>query len=313
MENTREHPSPIIHTLTALAGPVLRGYLMDPTVLEIMCNDNGTTFLTRFGVGTVEVEHPGFGVLDTFLRGVAHAIGAEWRDSSPRLAAALEGAGWRIQAGRPPLTPAIFLALRKHPAHVFPLEDFVRKGILTQEQRDILATGLAAKQRLVIAGGVGSAKTSLLNALLDTLRDSPQRVVLCEDAPEVQLTMRNCAHMRVVPGVSTLRDLVQDCLRLNPDIIVVGEVRGAETLDALKAGQTGHGLLLTLHVDAVQHTMARLEQLVQEVSASPQRDLIGEVIDLVVHMAKHGTSWRCTGILAVDGYTEGHYHTRRLA
>lgn len=294
--------------LLSLAGPVLAAYLDDREVLEIMCNDNGTCFLTRFGVGMVEVAHPGFAMLDRFLSAIAHDVGQEWRASSPRLAAALDDVGWRLQAGRPPLAPAPFLSLRKHPAHVFPLDDFEAKGILTSQERRLLEQAMADKRRLVIAGGVGSAKTSLANALLDSIRDTADRVILVEDAPELRCAVRNCTRMSVVKGRWTLRDLIQDTLRLNPSRLVVGEVRGGEALDMLKAFQTGHSGLTTLHVDEAAHTLHRLEQLVQEVSVSPQRELIGEVVDVIVHLAKYGPTWRCTGLLAVHGYAGGGYH-----
>jgi type IV secretion system protein VirB11 len=298
--------------LLSLAGPLLASYLTEGDTTEVMANDNGTCYLSRFGVGTVEVAHPGWDALDRFLSAIAHEVGQEWRATSPRLSAALEDLGWRVQAGRPPLAPAPFMALRKHPHHIFPLSDFEAKGILTAQERAVLEQAMQERKRLVIAGGVGSAKTSLLNALLDSIKESPDRVILVEDAPELHCAVRNCTRMRVVKGQWTLRDLVQDTLRLNPSRLIVGEVRGGEALDMLKAFQTGHSGLTTLHVDEAAHTMHRLEQLVQEVSVSPQQALIGEVIDMVVHMAKHGPSWRCTGILAIEGCAQGAYRMTPL-
>ena len=298
--------------LLSLAGPVLADYVTDGTTLEVMCNDNGTCYVTRLGVGTVEVAHPGWEALDRFLRAMAHEVGQEWRATSPRLSAALDDVGWRVQAGRPPLAPAPFMTLRKHPVHIFPLSDFEAKGILSPQERAVLEQAMRERKRLVIAGGVGSAKTSLLNALLDSIKETADRVILVEDAPELHCNVRNCTRMRVVKGQWTLRDLVQDTLRLNPSRLVIGEVRGGEALDMLKAFQTGHSGLTTLHVDEAAHTMHRLEQLVQEVSVSPQRDLIGEVIDLVVHMQRWGTSWRCTSILAIEGYVQGAYRLTPL-
>src|SRR2546423_8332288 len=107
--------------LLSLAGPVLAGYLTDGDTIEVMCNDNGTCYLTRFGVGTVEVEHPGWEALDRFLSAIAHEVGHEWRAPSPRLSAALEEVGWRLQAGSPPPAPAPFPAPREHPAQIQPL------------------------------------------------------------------------------------------------------------------------------------------------------------------------------------------------
>ena len=188
----------------------------------------------------MEVAHPGWGHLDRFLALVAHATGQEWRDGAPRLSAALADIGWRIQAGRPPLSPAIFLSLRKHTAHIFTLDEYEAQGILSRHQRWVLDTALQARQRIVFAGGVGSAKTSLVNAALDALKDTTDRVILVEDDPELHCAVRNCTRMNVVKGQVALRELAQDSLRLNPARIIVGEVRGGEALDMLGAFQTGH-------------------------------------------------------------------------
>ena len=161
--------------LLSLAGPLLAGYLMAPDTIEVMVNDNGTAFLARFGQGMVEVEHPGFAHLDRFLSAIAHEVGQEWRASAPELSAALEEVGWRIEAGRPPVSPAPFMALRKHPQQIFPLADYEAKGILTTQECAILRKAMQAGLRIVIAGGVGSAKTSLVSALLDSIQDTSDR------------------------------------------------------------------------------------------------------------------------------------------
>lgn len=298
--------------LLSLAGPILAAYLHDQQVIEVMINDNGTCFLTRHGIGMREVEPPKTAAVERFLGAVAHEVGREFRTESPGLSAALEDLGWRIEAGRPPLSPGVFMSLRKHPQRVFTLEDYERQGIITPTVRSILERAMLANERLIIAGGVGSAKTSLANGLLHIIRETQERILLCEDQPELLCSVRNCTRRYVVKGKWTLRDLIQSSLRLNPSRIIVGEVRGGEALDMLKAFQTGHGGLTTLHVDAAEHVMGRLEQLVQEVSASPQRELIGEVIDLIVHMEKHGVGWRCTGLLRVHGYRGEAYMTEPL-
>jgi type IV secretion system protein TrbB len=298
--------------LLSLAGPVLAGYLSDDATIEVMCNDNETCFVTRFGLGTSEAHHPGMAPLDRFLAAVAHEVGTEWSDSSPELSAALDDCGWRIEAGRPPVSSAIFLSLRKHPKQIFTLDDYEAQGILTRQERDILEQAMRTGERILIGGAVGSAKTSLVNALLYAIRDTDRRTLIIEDDPEIQCLIRNCVRRHVIKGKNTLRDLVQRSLRLNPSLLVIGEVRGSEALDMLKAGQTGHGLLTTLHVDEAAHVPQRLEQLVQEVSTTPQRELIGEVIDLIAHMAKRGTSWRCTGIVEVEGWDGSQYLMRRV-
>lgn len=305
--------------LLMLAGPILAGYLNDGDVTEVMINDNGTAFLNRYGLGMHEVAHPdsdckpGYSHLDTFLSAIADAVGQAWTAQEPQMSAALEEVGWRIEAGRPPAAPGLYMSLRKHPTQIFPLDDYVAKRILTPKERDIIEGAMHAGKRIVIAGGVGSAKTSLVNALLHAIKATQDRVILCEDDPELHCEVRNCTRMRVQKGRTTLRELIQRTLRLNPSRLVVGEVRGGETLEMLKAFQTGHSGITTLHVDEVRHTMSRIEQMVQEVSVDPQQKLIGQVIDLIVHMRKWGQPpWRCTGILALDGYRAGDYQFQIL-
>jgi type IV secretion system protein TrbB len=298
--------------LLSLAGPILAGYLDDPALIEISCNDNGTCFLNRFGEGTTEVAHPGWGELERFLCLAAHEGGKVFSDRVPRLQVAFSDLGWRLQAGRPPISPNLFLSLRKHGDTIFTLDDYEQSGILTRQERGILETAMQTRQRLIIAGATGSAKTALGNALLDSIKDTTDRVIIVEDDPETITLIRNCTRMNVVDGQATLRELTRDSLRLAPMRIVVQEVRGGEALDMLKAFQTGHSGLTTLHVDRAEHTMSRLEACVTEVSTDPHRDLIGQVIDLVVHMAKRALSWRCTGILALRGYAQGAYHYEPL-
>jgi type IV secretion system protein VirB11 len=297
--------------LLSLAG-TLRNALEDPTVIEIMCNPNGRCFITRHGQGTSEASHPGFGTLDRFLGAVAHEVGAEFRATRPGLAAALDTRGWRIQAGRPPLASQVYCAIRKHPPTAWSLAEYVAADILTPGQAHILREALQRKARILFAGGVGSAKTSLLNAALLTLVDQNVRVIVCEDAPEIHCTQPNAVCTRTTPG-QDLRQLIRDALRLNPDWLVVGEVRGGDALDMLKGFQTGHGGLATVHVDTAAHAFLRLEQLVQEVSLSPQRELIGQNVDLVCHMERTAVSWRCTDLVRCDGYVDGAYQLTSLA
>lgn len=298
--------------LLSLAGPILAGYLQDPHVIEISCNDNGTCFLNRFGEGKTEVAHPGWGFLERFLCLAAHEGGKVWSTLAPRLQLALSNLGWRIQAGRPPISPNLFMSLRKHPERIYTFDDYEAKGILTKEERTIMEEAIQTGQRLIIAGATGSAKTSLVNALLDYIKDTPDRVILVEDDPEIQCLVRDCTRMNVADGQAKLQELTRDSLRLAPTRVVVGEVRGGEALDMLKAFQTGHSGLTTIHVDKAEHTMSRVEQCVTEVSPDPHRELIGQVIDLVIHMAKRARSWRCTGILALRGYSQGTYHFEPL-
>jgi type IV secretion system protein TrbB len=296
--------------LTMLAGPMLTAYLDDPTITDICCNDNGSCFVRVLGQGKQERPHPGFAALDVFLAGIADAAGAEWRDSAPCMSAALEDLGWRIEAAMPPVCPAPWMALRKHPKHVFPLEQLQGDGILTTPQYTVLTQALHDGARIIIGGGVGSAKTSLLNSCLHYLRDTGKRVFICEDNPEILCTIKDCSRRW---GGQGLREMVRSSLRTNLDLLVVGEVRGPEAIEMLEGFQTGHGGMTTVHVNSMPEIPERLEQLVLVTSVHPQRRLICSVLDLLVHMERTTDSWRCTGMGRLQGYQNEQYLIERVA
>jgi Flp pilus assembly CpaF family ATPase len=209
------------------------------------------------------------------------------------------------------------MVLRKHPSRVFPLEDFVAKGIVTARQRERLETALHARRTIVISGSTGSAKTSLTNALLHALQGTDRRIVILEDDAELVCTAPDVSFQRCVPvdGPTppiTMRDLCKDLLRLSPDLIVIGEFRDGAALDAMKAFSTGHQGLCTVHSDSAEGALLRLEQLILEVSATPQQPLIGESVDLIVHMERYGLLWRITGMLQVEGWDGRQYCTRAV-
>ena len=303
--------------LLALGGPVLARYLEDPLVTDITANHNGTCFIYHQQDGKQDVEHPGFGRLERFLLAAAEAAGKELRPDKPRLRCGLQDVHWRIQATIPPATTAPWMALRKHPETVFPLEHLAGQGVFTAEQLEVLHKSLAQHRRLFFMGGVGSAKTTVVNSCLHALReDVHQAVMIMEDDPEIICTIPDHRRIWGVEELFSLKDMVQDSLRAMPTLIVVGEVRdGATALAMLRAFQTGHGGMTTVHAESVDFGLARIEQLVQEVSQDAQRALIGQVIDLIVHMEHDQVARkrRCTGILAVDGWDGTQYVQRRVA
>ena len=312
--------------LAQAAGPLLP-LLLDDAIIEIRCTSAGNTFVVRFGAGKAQVEAIDPLHLDTFLAVLASHVGAEWRDSSPRLHAADPRLGFRVQAGRPPISDGPWMVCRKHPSNVFPLDDFEAKGILTRQTqttaarvlawqgsiRATLEAALFGGYTILVSGAVGSAKTSLTNALLHALAETTERIVILEDDPELRSAAAEvqAVHTSDDPAI-TMRDLGKDLLRMSPDRIVVGEVRDGAALDMLKAFQCGHPGLCTVHAASARETLVRLEQLVQEVSVDPQRHLIGEAVDVIIHLEQVARSWRVTDLLAVDGWDGQQYLIRSL-
>ena len=171
------------------------------------------------------------------------------------------------------------------------------------------------RKHILVAGGTSSGKTTLANALLAEIADCDERVILIEDTRELQCAARDCVALRTRPAVVSLADLVRSTLRLRPDRIIVGEVRGAEALDMLKAWNTGHpGGIATVHANSARSALYRIEQLVQEsVNVIPRR-LIADAIDMIVFIAGRGSARRIETIAEVSDLDQhGDYVVKALS
>jgi type IV secretion system protein VirB11 len=192
--------------------------------------------------------------------------------------------------------------IRRPAVAVFTLGDYARAGIMSWAQADLLRTAVRDRKNILVAGGTSTGKTTLVNALLAEVAKTGDRVVLIEDTRELQCAAPNLVALRTKDGVATLSDLVRSALRLRPDRIPIGEVRGAEALDLLKAWGTGHpGGIGTLHAGSAMGALRRLEQLIQEAVVTVPRALIAETIEIVAVLAGRGSSRRLADLAAVKG------------
>jgi type IV secretion system protein VirB11 len=292
----------------------LVAYLENPFIREIRVTSQGRCFVIHSTNGKQRMPDIPLAALDAFLSLIASHYGCEWKDSSPRMSVGSPELGFRIQAARPPVSPGPNMVLRKHPSVAYTLSQFVTDGILTPTQKGTLENLLDTRQTVVIAGAMGSGKTSLLNACLGYISATDERILVVEDQAEVVCHALEVEFIRTCEeqGI-TLYHLCRDIFRYSPDTIVIGECRGGEVLDALKAMNVGHRGLLTVHAKSATAALARLEQLILEVSTTPQQALIAEAVQVIVHMEHYGKLFRCTDIIAVEGWSkkEG-YQTRRL-
>jgi P-type conjugative transfer ATPase TrbB len=291
---------------TAL-GPAIAGFLEDPSIVEVMLNPDGRLWIDRLSEGladTGERLSPADG--ERIVRLVAHHVGAEVHAGSPRVSAELPGTGERFEGLLPPVVAAPVFAIRKPAVAVFTLQDYVAAGIMTADQAEILRRAVTDRRNILVAGGTSTGKTTLTNALLAEVSRSADRVVLIEDTRELQCSAPNLVAMRTKDGVATLSDLVRSSLRLRPDRIPIGEVRGAEALDLLKAWGTGHpGGIGTIHAGTAIGALRRLEQLIQEAVVTVPRALIAETIDLVAVLNGRGASRRLAELARVEGLGPG--------
>jgi type IV secretion system protein VirB11 len=302
--------------LRTAMGPAIAAALADPAVIEVMVNPDGALRLDRLGEGRIDT-----GVrlqaaeVERIIRIVASHIRTEVHAGRPVVSAELPESGERFEGILPPVSVAPCFSIRKPAARVFSLEDYVADGILSALQAGALRRAVADRRNIVIAGGTSSGKTTLANALLAEVAGLDERVILIEDTRELRCAAPDCVALRTRPDVATLSDLVRSTLRLRPDRIIVGEVRGAEALDMLKAWNTGHpGGLTTLHANSARAALYRLEQLIQEAVVTVPRRLIADAIDLVVFIRGRGPGRRVETIAEVEGLgADGDYTIADLA
>ena len=300
---------------TAL-GPEIAVWLEDASVIEVMLNPDGRLWIDRLGAGIADT-----GVSmsaadgERIIRLVAHHVGVEVHALSPRVSAELPECGERFEGLLPPVVAAPSFAIRKPAVAVFGLADYVAAGIMVAWQADALAAAVSARRNILVAGGTSTGKTTLTNALLAEVAKTSDRVVLIEDTRELQCAAPNLVSLRTRDGVATLSDLVRSALRLRPDRIPIGEVRGAEALDLLKAWGTGHpGGVGTIHAGSAIGVLRRMEQLIQESVMTVPRALIAETIDIIAVLVRDGTGRRLAELASVSGLDErGDYRILPLA
>jgi type IV secretion system protein VirB11 len=292
-----------VRMLRTALGPAIAAWLEDPGVVEVMLNPDGRLWIDRLAEGLVDTGQC-LSALDgeRIVRLVAHHVGAEVHPSSPRVSAELPETGERFEGLIPPIVAAPAFAIRKPAVAVFTLDDYVAARIMTADQAGVLRNAIAQRRNILVSGGTSTGKTTLVNALLLEVARSGDRVVLIEDTRELQCVAPNLVALRTKDGIVSLSDLVRSSLRLRPDRIPIGEVRGAEALDLLKAWGTGHpGGIGTIHAGSALGALRRLEQLVQEAVVTVPRALIAETINLIAVLAGRGPARRLVELAAVTG------------
>lgn len=289
-------------------GPEVMAALADPAVVEVLANPDGRIVLDRMREGRCDTGHAmAPAARERVIRLVADYVGEPVLREDPRLSGVLP-TGERFQGFLPPVCTQPAFSIRKRPAVIWTLADYVRDGVMGEGQAQAIRAAVAARRNIVISGGAGSGKTTLANAILAEPALTGDRVFLIEDTPELQCSAWDCVAVltRRHPKTIGVVDLVRDALRMRPDRIVVGELReGAAALETLKAWNTGHpGGVTTVHANSAEEVLFRLEDLLAEVAAAPPRRALGQAIDLVVHIRREAAGRRVDTILSLGGYDE---------
>jgi type IV secretion system protein TrbB len=299
---------------TAL-GPAIAAWLEDAAIVEVMLNPDGRLWVDRLAGGLADTgERLAAADGERIVRLVAHHVGAEVHPASPRVSAELPETGERFEGLLPPVVTAPAFAIRKPAVAVFTLDDYVAAGIMAGVQGETLRRAVLERRNILVAGGTSTGKTTLTNALLAEVAKTPDRVVLIEDTRELQCRSPNLVALRTKDGVASLSDLVRSSLRLRPDRIPIGEVRGAEALDLLKAWGTGHpGGVGTIHAGTALGALRRLEQLIQEAVITVPRALIAETINVIAVLSGRGADRRLAELARVEGLKPDGDYLIRLA
>ena len=295
-------------------GDTVANALNDPLVVEVMANPDGAIWTDRIGEGrkatNMRISAADAGAI---LRLLADHAGIVVNQDAPLVSATLPESGERFQGVFPPITPVPCFAIRKRPAKVYSINDYVRTGAMSASVAAQLRCALSERQNILVIGGTGSGKTTLTNALLAEPAIAGDRVVIIEDTAELRCSAKDSISMltKALAPTITMTDLARVTLRLRPDRIVVGEVRDGAALEMIKLWNTGHpGGVATLHANSPRDALYRLEDLIGEVTDRlPQRQ-IGATINLIVEIrrAPEVEGGRVVSpIVRVRGFENGQY------
>jgi P-type conjugative transfer ATPase TrbB len=315
-DNISSRASRAIKKLERDMGPVLLAALHDSRTSELMLNADGKVWQERFGepMKCIATLRPAQG--EAIIRTVASCLDKTVRASMPYVEGELPIDGSRFAGQLPPIVTAPTFAIRKKAIAIFTLEQYLEAGIMTQNQYDTIKQAVKNHRNILVSGGTASGKTTLINAIINEMvKCNPhERICIIEDTGEIQCSAENALqyHSTVDVPMTILLKLI---LRMRPDRILVGEVRGAEALDLLDSWNTGHeGGAATLHANNSRAAIDRLASLVSRNESAPSEigPLIGEAVHVIVHIAKTPEGRRVQEIMSISGYADGKYTTITL-
>jgi P-type conjugative transfer ATPase TrbB len=297
-------------------GDELKQVLEAPDTVEVLLNPDGRLWHERLGAPMHCIGHLAPSRAEAVIKTLATHLGTEVTRSRPLLEGELPPHGYRFAGQLPPVVSAPSFAIRKPAVARLTLSDYVRQGALSERQAAVVRQAIEAHRNVLVVGGTGSGKTTFVNALIAHMVSAcpSERIVVLEDTREIQCSAENTVQLRTSAEVS-LQQLLRATLRMRPDRILVGEVRGPEALDLLMAWSTGHpGGAATLHANNAATALTRLETLVSmhPQAPRPMQPLLAEVMDVLVHIARTARGRRVEQIRQVTGHGPHGYQTEPL-
>ncbi|MCE0853687.1 P-type conjugative transfer ATPase TrbB [Pseudomonas asiatica] len=298
------------------SGALIVDALNDPKTVELMCNGDGKLWLERLGEPMRQIGQLKPAQAESIIKTVAGYHGKEVTRQKPLLEGEWPLDGSRFAGQLPPVVRGATFAIRKKAIAIFTLDEYVKAGIMSDAQCAAIKNAIREHRNILVIGGTGSGKTTLVNAVINEMVSEfpAERVFIIEDTGEIQCAASNFVQYHTTIEV-TMTMLLKTTLRMRPDRILVGEVRGEEALDLLDAWNTGHpGGAATLHANSAAEGLTRLKSLVSRNKSAPAEiePLIGEAVHVVVSIARTPEGRRIQEILEVSGYADGRYQTRNL-
>ena len=303
-----------MESLRRTLGDDILGFLNDPAIIEIMLNQDGRIWVDVLGRDMEPRSAMDPVRAKMVIETVASMLDTSITKENPIISGELPLDGSRFEAQIPPIVEAPTFAIRKKALLVFTLDDYVAKGIMTDRQRDLIIDTVRERKNILVSGGTSTGKSTLANAVLHAISQaSPDhRIVIIEDVRELRCAAPNVVFFRTSDEIDMTR-LLKSTMRMRPDRIIVGEVRGKEALDLLKAWSTGHpGGIGTVHANNARAALVRIGMLVQEANVPPNPELIAEAVNVVVSIRRTATGRIVDEVLAVKGFESGRFLTESL-
>lgn len=302
-----------IETLKARLGPVFLSALEDPLTVEIMLNPDGSLWQEKLG----QKQPERIGQIDFYssmaaMQVIATCLGTELTKENPIIEGEFPIDNSRFAGQIPPAVAAPTFAIRKKASQIFTLEQYVESEIMTKVQYDVICENIINHQNILVVGGTGSGKTTLINGIIDKMVEinPEERILIMEDTGEIQCSAINNVTYHTTLNVS-LTDLLKTSLRMRPDRILVGEVRDHAALDLLDAWNTGHeGGCATIHANNAMSALNRIRGLVTRNPHAPRivEEVIGEAVHLIVFISRVPEGGRkIQEIIKINGYENGQY------
>jgi type IV secretion system protein VirB11 len=310
MHYTQEQTERLHESLRRVLGERILDALSDDGVTDILGNSDGRVFIDKVGEGQIEIDNLDYTRAESILSTVASLTGEIVNSDSPVLECVFPLDGSRFEGMVPPTVERPAFALRKHSKHIYTLDSYVSSKILHSEYDKVIRRAVRTKKNIIVAGGTGSGKTTFVNAVLQNaveVGEPGERYLVIEDTKEIQCKAKNLVSM-FARTRQELPMLCQAAMRMRPDRVVVGEVRGREAYDLMYLLNSGHpGSITTLHANSARLALHKFEMLARESgeNVSPQR--IVESFDLVMFIERTETGRTVSEVVEIRGHDGSDY------